>query len=254
MFNKLSEVNSLKICEDIYLVGSGAFGISHERDCHVYLIRSGDEAALIDSGSGLDTDQILNNIIETGCDLKSIKYLFLTHAHADHACGVADLRQHINFQVVTSAYEKNLITKGTEYELGLVHAKHKGSYDKDYEYKHSTVDIIVESNETFKLGASNIESIIVPGHSKGSTGFLFDNGKQRSFFAGDIVFVGGLINLLNCPGSDLNDYRMNIGRLGNLQIDSLFSGHHIWTVKDGQKHIDLAIERLKSVSPPPNLS
>src|SRR5699024_5085621 len=98
----------VKISEGIYIVGSGAFGISHERDCHVYLIKSGNEAALIDSGSGLNTQLIIDNIKRTGCGLDSIKYLFLTHAHADHACGVAELRQYIDCKVVTSAEEKRL--------------------------------------------------------------------------------------------------------------------------------------------------
>ena len=39
-------------------------------------------------------------------------------------------------------------------------------------------------------------------------------------------------------------YREHIGRLGGLDIDALLPGHLLFTLGNGQRHIDLAIRRL----------
>jgi glyoxylase-like metal-dependent hydrolase (beta-lactamase superfamily II) len=78
---------SMKLCERIYLVGSGSVGLSDPGDCHVYLIDGGQELALVDAGCGAGAQRILENIRRCGCDRSKIRYLLLTHAHRDHARG-----------------------------------------------------------------------------------------------------------------------------------------------------------------------
>lgn len=56
-------------------------------------------------------------------------------------------------------------------------------------------------------------------------------------FASDFVFINGDIGLLNAPGSNLASYREDIGKLKNLQVDAMFSGHRLFLLKDGQAHI-----------------
>jgi glyoxylase-like metal-dependent hydrolase (beta-lactamase superfamily II) len=84
----------------------------------------------------------------------------------------------------------------------------------------------------------------VPGHSEAITAYLVDTPMGRLLFAGDIVFINGIIGLINYPGSDLAQYRAHIGRLGNLGIDALLPGHLLFTLGDGQRHIDQAIRHL----------
>ena len=81
----------MQLTERVYLVGSGSvgFSITHSSDCHIYLIDGGDELALIDAGTGLGKDEILELIEAHGFSLDDVRYLFLTHYHADHAGGAA---------------------------------------------------------------------------------------------------------------------------------------------------------------------
>ena len=64
----------MRIMKDIYLVGSGNFGISNMTDCNVYLVGSEESYALIDAGSGLQTEKILENtrkrveLVDKYCD------------------------------------------------------------------------------------------------------------------------------------------------------------------------------------------
>src|SRR2546429_3711323 len=60
------------------------FGLSQDLDCKVYLINGVTEIALIDAGAGLELDHIVANIEADGLNLNKLRYVLLTHAHADH--------------------------------------------------------------------------------------------------------------------------------------------------------------------------
>jgi glyoxylase-like metal-dependent hydrolase (beta-lactamase superfamily II) len=96
-----------------------------------------------------------------------------------------------------------------------------------------------------------MQAIEVPGHSKGSTCYLLRQGERRILFSGDTVFLGGTIGLGNWPGSSLDDYRQYVGRLSGLAVDTLLPGHFLWTLEDGQEHLDRAVENLKLAWVPP---
>src|SRR5579884_3816066 len=65
----------MRLSERVYLIGGGAlgFGISHELDCHVYLIDGGREMALIDAGAGVTIEPIIRNLQLDGLDLGGLK-------------------------------------------------------------------------------------------------------------------------------------------------------------------------------------
>jgi hydroxyacylglutathione hydrolase len=65
------------------------------------------------------------------------------------------------------------------------------------------------------------------------------------------VFWGGLIQLLNTPGSDLNDYRASAQKLAGLGIDCLFPGHGLWALRNGQAHVDRMLYYFKRSAVPP---
>ena len=48
----------MKLTSDIHVVGGGYYGfsISGRLDCHVYVINSGTELAIVDPGCGIDRD------------------------------------------------------------------------------------------------------------------------------------------------------------------------------------------------------
>ena len=67
----------MKLTSDIHVVGGGYYGfnISGRLDCHVYVINSGTELAIVDPGCGIDRDfeKIISNIRDDGLDPKKIK-------------------------------------------------------------------------------------------------------------------------------------------------------------------------------------
>jgi len=242
----------MKIADDVFLVGSGQVRISHPRDCNTYLVNGGDEIALIDVGGGIKTELILRNIQEDGFDVRRLKSILLTHGHADHACGGAEIRRKTGCKIIASAKEALLIEKGNEEELGLIAAKLDGCYPQDYVFENYKVDKVIEDKERIKVGKYILEAIVTPGHRIGHVCYLMKQNNYTILLSGDNVFLKGIISLLNCPGSSLKDYREGMSKLKDLSVDALFPGHGLWTLQDGQKHIDLAIQRLRGMFPPVN--
>lgn len=241
----------MKIVKDVFMVGSGQIGLSNRMDCHIYLIDGGEELALIDAGVGLETELILNNIRQEGFNEKEIRYLLLTHCHADHAGGCKEIKMQTGCKIIATEIEGTLLERGTDEELGLDVAKRSGIYPQDYVFPHCKADWIVKDDDKIKVGKYKINVIEVPGHSRGSACYLLNQDNYRILFSSDVVFFGGTIGLGNWPGSSLDDYRRYIGKLSNLSIDALLPGHFIWTLRGGQEHLNKAIDNLKLAWVPP---
>jgi glyoxylase-like metal-dependent hydrolase (beta-lactamase superfamily II) len=216
------------LTKQIYLVGSGEVGLSDPDDCHVYLLDGGSEYALIDAGCGTERSvaAILATMAADGLDPARLRTILLTHWHFDHSGGAASFREQHGCRVLIPAGERAYLEAGR----GGIRA--------------SVVDQSVEHGDTIRVGDLTLTAHCVPGHSEAITAYKVDTDAGRVLFAGDIVFASGIIGLINYPGSDLTQYRDNIGRLAGLGIDALLPGHLLFTLGNGQRHIDLAIKHL----------
>ena len=75
---------------------------SHDNDCNVYAIDGGGEFALIDSGCGIETGQLIENMKLDGIPLERVTLLLLTHGHLDHSGGARSLRDRLGLQIGAS--------------------------------------------------------------------------------------------------------------------------------------------------------
>jgi len=226
-------------------------GLSHPNDSYIYLLDGGDELALIDAGVGLELERIFVNIREDGFDLREIKKVILTHTHADHAGGCKEMKEKLRCKIFVPRDEVNLLEKGTDEELGLIIAKESGIYSPDYLFPHCSADVAISHGDLIGVGELKLRAIHTPGHSPGSTCYFLEYKGKKILFTGDVVFYDGEIGLLNYWGSNLADYRNYINRLAGLSVDVLLPGHKLFTLREGQQHIDRAISALKKLSVPP---
>ena len=88
----------MEITSEIFQVG-GAHLTSPE-DAAIYLIKFGQESALVDAGCGGAAKKLLANIKQCGVKPQLIKYLLITHCHYDHTGGAAELKRHIGLEIV----------------------------------------------------------------------------------------------------------------------------------------------------------
>jgi hydroxyacylglutathione hydrolase len=243
----------MKLLKDIYLVGSGnqGFGISNGYDCSMYLIDGGDDLVLVDSGAGLDQDTIVSNIQAEGIDPDRITKILLTHAHADHSGGTSKLVERFHCQVYLHQAEARALEFGDEVALALEPARKRGYYPSDYRLTPTHVNVQLGDGNVIQAGKYVIREFYTPGHSLGSVCYLLEGHERRVLFSGDSFFLGGKINLLNCVGSSLADYREHSRILSGLALDALLPGHFTFTLSNAQHHIDQAITALEDLLIPP---
>lgn len=243
----------VRLTARVYIVGSGRFGfnLTSDLDCHVYLIDGGEEAALIDAGAGLATDEILGSIIAHGFSLSHIRHLLITHGHADHAGGAASLCRHIpGLRVHAHPVTAHYLGQGDEKGISLDIGKRAGMYPEDYALEPAAAEAIVDG-QSIRVGDLMVRVLDTPGHSGGHHAFLVEDGDVRVLFAGDLVFHRGHILLQNTHDCDLGAYMKSLDRLRGLDLDALFPGHLCFALRRAQSHVDMALAILDRGGVPP---
>ena len=230
------------------MVGSGSLGLTNWMDCHIYLIDGGnEELALVDAGGGLQPELILEKIEQAGFTGQNLKYIFLTHSHADHGGGCKFFKRQTGCQIVGTEATSHLLENGADEDLLIDRCKKLGVYPADYVYPHCPLEYILTDGGTVQVGKYDVRALTLPGHSKDSTCYLLTQEDKRILFSGDAIFNGGAIALLNHPSSSLEDYRTNIGKFHGLAVDALLPAHFTWTLRDGQLYIDQLIKNLSEM-------
>ena len=245
----------MKLTEEVYVVAGGmnGLGISNEYDCHVYLIDGGEELALIDAGVGMGVQRILDNVAAAGHKVNNVSRVLLTHAHADHAGGCAELKSTLGISVVVSLEEADFLRRADEKELGLAFARSAGWYPPEYRFQPCQVDVELEDGQKIRVGNLQVTAIKTPGHSGGSVCYVMEGKESTYLFTGDTVFLRGLISLLNAPGASVQDYCQSVKKLAGLGVDALLPGHLGFCLGGGQEHIDKAIEAFEGLPVPRSL-
>lgn len=243
----------MRITDQIYIVGSRQLGISGPWDSHVYLLQGPNGLVLIDAGGGGTGEIIVENIRKEGFNPRDIEALLITHCHFDHVCGAAELREMTGCEVYLSGQSQDLVERGTAEEAGLNLAKEQGVYPMDFEYRNCRIDHAIKHGDVIDAGGLGIEAIAVEGHSPDSVCFLVEMEGRRSLFPGDVLFYGGVVGLINFPGSTMDGFRKDLKRLAGLGIDGLYPGHMLFTVTGGQQHIDAAIAQCGKGSVPQSI-
>ncbi len=251
----------MKLKDNLYMIGSGAFGISHSGDCHVYALDCSPKIILIDAGCGDDTELILNNLKEDGLDPSNIAWVLVTHAHRDHAGGCIALKnilnnkfQNLDVKFAASPGGAELLQKGTEKQLGLdLFGIDKP--DRDVLFPRFQVDqILGDENKDVEgkitVGGSTVYAVSAPGHSLDSQCYYVETNDGTVLFSGDVITSGGYISYGNWPDSDLSEYRITMEKLILLNVEVLLPGHLLWTLKDGRVHIKRASDGFKGLFPP----
>jgi hydroxyacylglutathione hydrolase len=245
----------LKISDDVYLIGSGALGAgyTHPKDCNVYAVRCGEEYLLIDAGVGCKTEDLAEELKADGIDKGRVRKLLLTHGHLDHSGGARWLRDEFGLQVWASSSTARALEHAEEAAISLTAAKQAGGYPSEFSLTPCPVDRVLEDGDSWEFDGGRLEVLNTPGHSHDMISFLVRKPGKLSLFSGDTVFHGGKILLSDIYDCDVPAYSRSLRRLAALNVDALFPGHMMWTVRDAHLHLKKAAEPLERLLLPPNL-
>jgi len=247
----------VRLTQDVALVGGGntGFNISAPGDCHVYLLNGGDELALIDAGVGGvhgDTGMILANIEADDFDPARISRLLLTHYHADHAGGAAELRDRLGCDVHGTELTARTMETGDEIAISLQAAKAAGIYPTDYEFRACPAVGSFRDGQPFRVGRLTVTPFDTPGHCRGHASLLVEGGDRRYLIGGDLVFYGGSILLQNILDCSITEYAESVHRMREVPFDALLPGHFTLSLRDGMRHLRAAAAAFATLAVPKN--
>jgi glyoxylase-like metal-dependent hydrolase (beta-lactamase superfamily II) len=227
--------------------------MTHDNDCNVYAIDGGGEFALIDSGCGVETEHLIENLKSDGIPLDCVRWLLLTHGHLDHSGGARGLRDHLQLQVAASAQTAAALQAGDEEAISLGAAKRAGIYSSNVVFQACPVDRILCEGDQLALGDCMMDVLETPGHSRDMISFVMRRANRLDLFCGDTIFHGGRILLQDVADCDVAAYSRTLRRLGSLAVDGLYPGHLTWSEQRGRRHIEKANEYLDRLLLPPNI-
>jgi metallo-beta-lactamase class B len=127
-----------------------------------YLVTTSEGLVLIDSGYATTVDWLLESIRKTGNDPKNIKYIFVTHAHVDHASGAARMKQETGARVGLSAEDWTQVER------------QQSSPQGQRQFPNAIQrDLVLKDGESVRVGDTTFKFHLTPGHTPGSMSIEF---------------------------------------------------------------------------------
>lgn len=244
----------MKINNYIHLVGSGdnGFSLTNPYDCNVYIINGGNSLALVDTGSGINPDWIVEQIKEDGLDPNLIDTILLTHAHADHAGGAHFFSDKFNATVYALPDTARFVSTPDLDSISLNAAIGSGMYPKNYQFHACRIEQILEG-DTITVDKLEVQVINTPGHSDGHAGYMLNLDGNKMLFSGDLIFCLGRIALQSTWDCRIDMYKDSIYKIYEMGIDSLFPGHLTYILNGASRHLESAISDFEQLGIPRNL-
>jgi metallo-beta-lactamase class B len=201
-----------KVAGNLYYVGTE--GLS------AWLITSSKGHILIDGGMPQNAALIEANIRALGFRLTDVDLLLNSHAHFDHAGGLAQLKKDTGAILIASAGDKWALENG----------KYPGSEtNAALNFPPVKVDAVIADGATAAVGTSVLTANITPGHTKGCTTWtmtLKDGAASYRvmFFCSATVAANRLAPNPQYPGI-VADYQRTFTRLAGMRADIFLAPH-----------------------------
>ena len=219
---------AFQVIDTIYYVGSE--GLS------AWAIKTPAGVILLDVGMPANAAAVEDSLRALGFRLGEVKILLNSHAHFDHAGGLAKLKADTGAILVASAGDRP----------ALEHGVYPGwESRRDFDFPPVKVDRVIGDGESVVLGGVQLTAVLTPGHSAGCTSYsmtVHDKGvaHQVLFFCSASVAANRLAPDPQYPGI-VQDYRRTFAKLKAIKADILLAPH--------AEFFDLAARRARLGAP-----
>ncbi len=225
--NWTDTISPFRVIDNVYYVGSA--GLS------AWLITTPKGHILLDVGLPANADLVERNIRSLGFQTADVRILLNTHAHDDHAGGLAQLKRTTGARLYAMAGDRRALERGV----------YAGSEEnRDLRFPGVIVDSVLRDRSTVTLGGVTLTAHHTPGHSAGCTTWTMpvtDTGARHMavFFCSVSVAANRLAPRPQYPGI-VRDYPRTFARLKTLGADVLLAPH--------AEQFDLLAKRARMVA------
>ena len=205
-----------KIADNLYYVGTE--GIS------VFLITTPKGHIVIDGAMPGSDKSIEASIKALGFKVSDVKILLNTHAHFDHAAGLAGLKRDTGARMIASAADRQALETGSYPGFEEI---------KALDFEPVKVDQVIKDGGTVSLGGMVLTAHLTPGHTAGCTTWTFPvkaDGKIRHALAycSTSVALNRLVNSKRGPQyrGIFADYQASFAKLKTMKADIFLAPHN----------------------------
>jgi metallo-beta-lactamase class B len=218
------------------------YSVGTERVC-AYLITTPKGHILIDGAFAQSVPQIVANISALGFDIRDVKYLLNTHAHIDHAGGLAGLQRASGAQMVAGQGDRPALERG---DIGY-------GPSAVMRFPRIRVDRIQGNGDTVTLGGVTLTAHMTPGHTPGCTSWSMhvrgaDGAPHTAFFHCSSTVAGQSLAPESYPGM-VADYRTTFAHVRSLRADVFLANHPDFFDFNGKRGRQLAGDANAFVDP-----
>lgn len=211
--------------------------------CAVYIVRNGDEAALIDFGCGA----VLDELPEIG--VERVTAILITHHHRDQVQGLPRaVEQGIPIWVPSA--EQDLFANVEEHwQSRPVANNYDNRQDRFSLLEPVPVAGLLGDYSSWTFAGTRFTVLPTPGHTTGSITLLADVDGQRVAFSGDLIAAPGQVWSLAATQWSYNGAEGVAASIASLvslkgQQAAVLLPSHGAPMRDPALAIDLLIERL----------
>lgn len=181
-----------------------------------YLVKTAAGAILIDGTMRANVPGIERNIAAAGVKLRDVKYILVSHAHFDHADGVAALARDTGARVLAGQADVPAMRTGIppgETNYGVI--------------KFPAVPATrgLTDGQRISLGGITLTAITTPGHTPGCTSYRMTSAGRRVLFPCSLSVAGNrLVGNRRYPRI-VTDFRYSFDRLARERADIVLPFH-----------------------------
>jgi len=207
-------VEPFRIVGNVYYVG--ASGVSS------FLITTEAGHILLDTGYPETVPLVDAGIRKLGFHVEDIKLLLASHAHTDHAGGMAAMKAKTKARLLANPRDVDLFARGGKGDF---------AFGDKFAYPPVKADGVFHDGEEIRLGGVTLTAHFTPGHTKGCTSYSARIREGERVY--DVVFPCSLTapdyQLIGNPKYPeiVKDYESSFATLSALACD-VFTGGHAW--------------------------
>lgn len=222
--NRQIPVGPFHIAGNLYYVGI--------TNVTAFLLTGPEGHVLIDGAYPESAPAIIESISKLGYDISDVKVLLNSHAHADHAGGLAALKEASGAELWISEADAELVEAGGRGDasfgpLKMLQFSGLGTFPA------VAVDHRFEDGDTIRVGPIELTANVTAGHTRGCTSWSFPvQDGDRELLALNICsltlspFVS-LVEPETYPGIR-TDFERSFEKLRSMPVDIFLASHTNW--------------------------